>query len=125
MNKYVDFIAALTLSCFAFLMWKLKALFAATPENFYFQISLLILFNLGIFASIYCSYLAKTNLILVNLILVFLLLSSWFLSTKTSFTHNHNIVDAIITFLCFMIAMIQFVCIIINGINKHKKISSL
>lgn len=122
MNKYADFIIALTLSCFAFLMWKFKNIFAATPKDFYFGISALILFNLCIFAHIYCTYLRKTNLILVNLILVFLLLSGWFLSTKTSFIYNYNIVDTVITFLCFVLAIIQFIFIIINGINKYKKV---
>ena len=121
MNKYVDFISALILSCFAFLMWELKNIFAATPGDFYFQIWMLILFNLSIFATVYCSYLNKTNLILVNLILAFLLLLGWFSSTKTSFTYNYNIVDTIITCLCFILAIIQFICIIINGINKYTK----
>ncbi len=121
MNKYIDFIVALILSCFSFLMWELKNIFAATPEDFYFQIWALILFNLSIFATVYCSYLNKTNLILVNLILAFLLSFSWFSSTKTSFTYNYNIANTIITFLCFMLSVIQFICIIINGINKYTK----
>jgi hypothetical protein len=120
MNKYVDFVIGSTLSVFIFLIWYFKSLFSATPNNFYFGIAALILFNLAILTKVYCTYLSKTNLVLANSVLVFFLLCCWFSTTKTSFTYNYYLSDTIINLLCFILATIQFLCIISNGVNKVK-----
>lgn len=121
MNRYVDFISSLILSCFVILMWKFKNIFTASPNEFYFGISTLILFNLTIFTKIYCTFLMKTKLIFINFILSFLLLYCWFTSTIVSIISNYNIADTIITFLCFVLSIIQFITIILNIISKYKK----
>lgn len=120
MNKYIDFLTALILSLFSYLLWIFNDIFAATHEQSYFGISALILFNLVLFSYIYCSYLKKTNLILFNYILVFLLSYSWFSSTKLSFISNYNKIDTFITFLCFMLSIIHLIFLIKNTIIKYK-----
>lgn len=120
MNKYADFLSSLILSLFVYLLWIFKGIFAATPDEFNFGISALIFFNLLLFSNVYCSYLKKTNLILLNSLFVFSLSYSWFSSTKASFTSNYNVIDTFITLLCFILSLIQLTFLLVNAVTKYK-----